>query len=77
MTIKRTETREPELLDLTYFIEDQMILVNDPLFSGEAVGQYDENPPRNHLRNFRSNRKFVHMSSQRMLWMKVKLHKVK
>ena len=46
LRIRRTETREPELLDLTNFIEDEMILVNDPLFSGEAVGQYDENPPR-------------------------------
>ena len=46
LRIRRTETREPELLDLTNFIEDEMILVNDPLFSREAVGQYDEKPPR-------------------------------
>ena len=39
---KRTETREPGLLDLTNFVEDEMILVNDPLFSKEAVRQYDE-----------------------------------
>ena len=34
--------REPGLIDLTNFIEDEMVLVNDPLFSREAVGQYEE-----------------------------------
>ena len=42
----RTETREPGLLDLTNFTEDEMILVNDPLFSRQAASQYDEKPPR-------------------------------
>ena len=37
--IKKTQTREPGLPDLTNFIEGQMNLVNDPLFSREAVGQ--------------------------------------
>ena len=46
LRIRRTETREPGLLDLTNFIEDKMILVNDPLFPREAVGQYDIKPPR-------------------------------
>ena len=46
LRIRRTETMEPGLLDLTNFIEDEMILVNDPLFSRQAVGQYDEKPPR-------------------------------
>ena len=41
---RRTETREPGSLGLTNFIEDDMILVNDPIFSREAVGQYDEVP---------------------------------
>ena len=44
--IRRTETREPELLDLSNFIEDEIILVNYPLFSREAVGQYDEKHSR-------------------------------
>ena len=34
--------REPGLIDLINFIEDEMVLVNDPLFSGEAVGQYED-----------------------------------
>ena len=46
MRIRRTETRKPGLLGLTNFIEDEMILVNDPLFSRPAVGQYDEKPLR-------------------------------
>ena len=46
MRIRRTKTSEPGLLDLTNFIEDEMILVNDPLFSRRAVDQSDEN----HLR---------------------------
>ena len=46
LRIRRTETREPGLLDLTNLIEDEMILVNDPLFSRQVVGQYDEKPPR-------------------------------
>ena len=46
LRIMRTETREPGLLDLTNFTEDEMILVNDPLFSRQAVSQYDEKPPK-------------------------------
>ena len=46
LRIRKTETREPGLLNLTNFIEDEMILVNDPLFSREAVGQYDQKTPR-------------------------------
>ena len=36
--------REPVLINLTNFIEDEMVLVNDSLFSREAVGQYEEKP---------------------------------
>ena len=36
--------REPRLIDLTNFIEDEMALVNNPLFSREAVDQYEEKP---------------------------------
>ena len=34
--------REPGLTELTNFIEDKMVLVNDHLFSRGAVGQYEE-----------------------------------
>ena len=36
--------REPRLIDLTNFIEDEMALVNNPLFSREAVDQHEEKP---------------------------------
>ena len=75
MRIRRSETREPELLDLTNFIEDEMILVNDPLFSREAVVSMMKRPQD--LRSLRSTRRFTHMLSQRMLWMKGKLLKLK
>ena len=39
--IRKTQTREPGLIVLTNFIEDEMVLVNDPLFSREAVVQYE------------------------------------
>ena len=42
--IRKVQMREPGLTDLTNFIEDEMVLVNDPLFSREAVGQYGEKP---------------------------------
>ena len=40
--IRKVQMREPGLIDLKNFIEDEMVLVNDPLFSREAVGQYEE-----------------------------------
>ena len=40
--IRKNQTREPGLLDLTNFIEDEMNLVNGPLFSREAVGQFED-----------------------------------
>ena len=39
--IRITQTRERRLLDLTNFIEDEMTLVNNPLFSREAVRQFE------------------------------------
>ena len=46
--IRKNHTREPGLLVLTDFIEDEINLVNDPLFSREAVGQYEDNPLKPH-----------------------------
>ena len=40
--IRKVQMREPGLIDLTNFIDDEMVLVNDPLFSREAVSQYEE-----------------------------------
>ena len=46
--IRKIQTREPGLPDLTNFIEDEMNLVNDPLFSREAVRQYEDKPLKPH-----------------------------
>ena len=43
--------RELGLIDLTNFTEDEMVLVNDPLFSREAVGQYEEKPLKQQSRS--------------------------
>ena len=48
--------REPGLIDLTNFIEDEMVLVIDSLFSREAVGQYEEKSLKHQSRS--TNHKF-------------------
>ena len=45
LRIRRIETKKLGLLDLTNFIEHEIILVNGPLFSRQAAGQYDEKSP--------------------------------
>ena len=42
--IRRNQAREPGLLDFTNFIEEERTWVSDPLFSREAVGQYEDKP---------------------------------
>ena len=49
--MRKVQMREPGLIDLTNFIEDEMVLVNDPLFSREAVGQYEEKPLKQQSRS--------------------------
>ena len=44
--IRKVQMREPGLVDLTNFIDDEMLLVNDSPFSREAVGQYEEKPSK-------------------------------
>ena len=40
LNIRRSEAREPILHDMTDFIEERTILMNDPLFSREALAYY-------------------------------------
>ena len=47
--IRKVQMREPGLINLTN--EDEMNLVNDPLFSREAVGQYEEKPLKQQSRS--------------------------
>ena len=36
--------QEPNLKDITEFVEDETILMNDPLFSREALGEFNTKP---------------------------------
>ena len=49
--IRKAQMRQPGLTDLTNFIEDEMVLVDDPLFSREIVGQYEEKPLKQQSRS--------------------------
>ena len=40
--MKRNNTMEPSLSDLILFIDEETTLLNDPLFSRDAVSQYQE-----------------------------------
>ena len=40
MSIRRRYSREPDFADLIHFVEDEATLVNDPLFSKEALSGY-------------------------------------
>ena len=46
--IRKNHARETGLLNLTNFFEGEMTIVNDPLFSREAVGQYIDKPLKPH-----------------------------
>ena len=46
LRIRSAEKRETGLLNFTNFIVDELILVNDPLLSKQAVVQYDEKPTK-------------------------------
>ena len=42
MTLRKRHQKEPTLSDLSYFIEEESALLNDPLFSNSAVDAYLE-----------------------------------
>ena len=42
MMIRRSHGREPELSDFIDFVDDETLLASDPLFSQEALKQYNE-----------------------------------
>ena len=58
--IRKNQTREPGLVDLTNFVEDEINVVSDPLFSREAVRQYEDN-----YSNLINQRKYRVMVSRR------------
>ena len=52
--IRRHQHREPNLKDITEFVEDETILINDPLFFSEALGKFNTRPER-HSRQQNTN----------------------
>ena len=44
--IRRHQHREPNLKDITEFVEDETVLINDPLFFSEALGKFNTRPER-------------------------------
>ena len=46
--IRKNQTREPGLPNLTNFVEDEMNVVKDLLFFRKAVGQYEDKPLKFH-----------------------------
>ena len=40
--MRRVHSREPQLFDLANFVENEMTLMNDPLYSRDATSQYIE-----------------------------------
>ena len=42
--IRRHQHREHNLKDITEFVEDETVLMNDPLFSHEAFGEFNTKP---------------------------------
>ena len=50
LTIRQNQKREPELPDFIKFVDNETLIVSDPLFSKAAVDEYLEKRP-NHKRN--------------------------
>ena len=50
LTIRQNQRREPELSDFIKFVDNETLIVSDPLFSKAAVDEYLEKRP-NHKRN--------------------------
>ena len=56
LKIRRQQHREINLEDLTKYVEDEAILMSDPLFSQQALSEYLSKPERS-LRDDRRKKK--------------------
>ena len=56
LKIRRQQHREPNLEDFTKYVEDEAILMSDPLFSQQALSEYLSKPERS-LRDDRRKKK--------------------
>ena len=54
LKIRRYQHREPNLKNITEFVEDEIILMNDLLFSCEALGEFNTKPEQ-HSRQQNTN----------------------
>ena len=55
LSLRKSHQKEPTLSDLSYFIEEEPPLVNDPLFSNNAVDEYLEKPVKPARRSLKMN----------------------
>ena len=56
LKIRRQQHQEPNLEDFTKYVEDEAILMSDPLFSQQALSEYLPKPERS-LREDRRKKK--------------------
>ena len=45
LTIRRSRKREPDLTDFIHFVNDETLIVSDPISSKEAAEQYSDKKP--------------------------------
>ena len=51
--IRRKKRRKPDLQDLIKFVEEETTLMNDPLFSREALHEYKKGPEKENQRRLK------------------------
>ena len=55
LSLRKRHQKEPTLSDLSYFIEEESVLVDDPLFSNSTVDEYLEKPVKPARRSLKMN----------------------
>ena len=65
LKIRKHQHRKPNLNDITDFLEDETILMNDPLLSREALGEFNTKPER-HSRQRNTNSYVVKSKTEQM-----------
>ena len=55
LSLRKRQQKEPTLSDVSYFIEEESALVNDPLFSNSALDNYLEKPVKPVRRSLKIN----------------------
>ena len=63
LTIRKRRSREPSLADLIAFVEEETLLVDDPLFSNNAVEQYLDRTDKSSKRG--STKYFVTLTEEK------------